>query len=137
MTRTNRPDTADDNPAPAPEDSTRPSAKDTATPEPTTTPAPALDGSSLHEPYPGAAFFHGGRNSPIIQAMARRLQQEGHWNTTQSTGPDWTNAHKRAFAAYQHTLRPKEGGDVSGTPDEVAWDKLQVPRVSPRAQRAS
>lgn len=135
MTRTNRADTPDDNPTPAPEDSTRTAAKDTAMPEPA--PTPALDGSSLHEPYPGAEFFHGGRTSPIIQALARRLQQEGHWNTAQSAGPDWTNAHKRAFAAYQHTLRPKEGGDVTGTPDKVAWDQLQVPRVSPRTQRVS
>lgn len=137
MTRPSRPDTPDDNPTPAPEDSTRSADKDTATPGPATTPAPALDAGSLHEPYPGAEFFHGGRNSPIVQAMARRLQQEGHWNTAQAAGPDWTNAHKRAFAAYQHTLRPKEGGDVSGTPDKVAWDQLQVPRVSPRPQRRS
>lgn len=129
MTRLTKPDTANSESS-AP-DETAPTvarAPDAAT-------APAAAGTDAHEPFPGAAFFHGGRNSPIVQAMARRLQQEGHWNTSQSAGPDWTNAHKRAFAAYQHELRPKEGGDVSGTPDEVAWDQLRVPRVSPRPQR--
>ncbi|WP_329046950.1 peptidoglycan-binding protein [Streptomyces sp. NBC_01422] len=136
MTRTNKPDTPQDLPTP-PEDNTRATdAKDTAPPEPVA-PAPLPDASSLYEPYPGAAFFHGGRNSPIVQAMAHRLQQEGHWATAQAVGPDWTNAHKRAFAAYQHTLRPKEGGDVSGIPDKVAWDQLQVPRVSPRPRRTA
>ncbi|THA29171.1 hypothetical protein E6R18_24995 [Streptomyces sp. A1277] len=100
--------------------------------EPDTAPAvPVPTGIGLYEPYPGAHFFHGGRNSPLIQTLAVRLQQEGHWKTAQAPGPDWTNAHKRAFASYQRDLRPKGGGDTSGIPDEVAWDKLGVPRVSP------
>lgn len=86
----------------------------------------------LYEPYPGAAFFHGGRNSPIIRAMATRLAQEGHVPDGVTLGADWTNAHRRAFASFQHALRPKEGGDVSGIPDEVAWRQLHIPRVSPR-----
>lgn len=109
-------------PAPAPKD--EPAAAPAA-------PALAPTNADLHEPYPGAHFFHGGRNSPIVQALAVRLQQEGHWKTAQAPGPDWTNAHKRAVASYQRSLRPKEGGDVSGIPDQVAWDKLGVPRVSP------
>ncbi|MEV3996760.1 hypothetical protein AB0K62_13920 [Streptomyces halstedii] len=99
--------------------------------------APPAPDNSLYEPYPGASFFHGGRNSPINQAMAYRLFQEGHWTTAQSPGPDWTTGHKRAFAAFQHTLRPKGGGDTSGIPDEVAWDRLQVPRVTPRPKEGS
>ncbi|MFJ9988574.1 peptidoglycan-binding protein [Streptomyces globisporus] len=120
-------DTAD--PANTPEAKPAPDAP--TAPPATDTPA----SQDLHEPYPGTHFFHGGRHSPIVQAMARRLVQEGHWTTTQPAGPDWTNGHKRAFAAFQHTLRPKEGGDVSGIPDQVAWDRLQVPRVSPAPTR--
>jgi hypothetical protein len=82
------------------------------------------------EPYPGAGFFHGGRYSPIVAAMARRLEAEG-CTDSRPLGADWTNAHRDAFAAWQHKLRPKEGGDVSGIPDEVAWNRLRVPRVSP------
>lgn len=125
MTRLTKPDTANsDSSAPEETAPTVARAHDAAS-------APAAAGTSAHEPFPGAAFFHGGRHSPIVHAMARRLVQEGHWATGQAPGPDWTNGHRRAFAAYQHTLRPKDGGDTTGTPDEVAWDRLQVPRVSP------
>lgn len=82
-----------------------------------------------YEPYPGAAYFHGGRTSEVIAAMAVRLHQEGH--ADRRLGPDWTNAHRRAFASFQESLRPKGGGDTSGIPDETAWEKLRVPRVTP------
>lgn len=116
------------------------SKTDPSEPEPTTTTpgdAPATtvtetaDQSSdnLCEPFPGEAFFHGGRHSPIVTAMARRLEQED-CTDNRHLGPDWTNAHRDAFAAWQRQLRPKGAGDVSGIPDETAWDRLKVPRVS-------
>jgi len=86
----------------------------------------------LYEPFPGSDFFHGGRTHEIVAAVGRRLEQEGYAPEGVRLGPDWTNAHRRAFSAHQHTLRPKESGDVSGIPDEVAWRALRVPRVSPR-----
>lgn len=94
--------------------------------EPETVARPAVGD---YEPYPGAAFFHGGRTSEVIAAMAVRLQQEGH--ADRRLGPDWTSAHRRAFASFQESLRPKGGGDTSGIPDETAWEELRVPRVSP------
>lgn len=100
--------------------------------EPKTAAAPAPDDEDLYEPFPGSGFFHGGRTSDIVAAMGRRLEQEGHAPEGVRLGADWTNSHRRAFAAFQHTLRPKEAGDVSGIPDEVAWKALHVPRVSPR-----
>ncbi|MFJ4551105.1 peptidoglycan-binding protein [Streptomyces sp. NPDC088817] len=105
--------------------------KNTPEPEPTPAPEPAASDTNTdrYEPYPGAGFFHGGRHSPIIAAMAVRLQQEGH--ADRRLGADWTNAHRRAFAAFQESLRPKGGGDTSGIPDQTAWDRLQVSRVSP------
>jgi hypothetical protein len=87
------------------------------------------DTAGRYEPYPGAEFFHGGRHSPIVTAMARRLEQE-ECTDGRYLGPDWTNAHRDAFARWQKKLRPKEAGDVSGIPDETAWDRLHVPRVS-------
>ncbi|MFD7855133.1 peptidoglycan-binding protein [Streptomyces microflavus] len=140
MSRPTKPDTTDTpdaSRASAPTETPARPAPAAATPETVPAPAPAADTSTAYEPYPGAGYFHGGRNSPIVQAMARRLAQEGHWESSQSAGPDWTNGHKRAFASFQRTLRPKEGGDVSGIPDEVAWDRLQVPRVSPTPRRES
>lgn len=113
-------------------------SKDTAAPEPAESVAdttPDTGDAALYEPYPGATFFHGGRHSPIVAAMARRLEAEG-CTDGRYLGPDWTNAHRDAFANWQRQLRPKEGGDVSGTPDEVAWNKLHVPRVSPLPQES-
>jgi hypothetical protein len=94
--------------------------------------APAAeDTDALYEPYPGAGFFHGGRHSPIFTGMAYRLEQEGCTDERRPLGADWTNAHRDAFAAWQRQLRPKGAGDVSGIPDETAWDRLRVPRVTP------
>ncbi|MFJ7297552.1 peptidoglycan-binding protein [Streptomyces collinus] len=107
-------------------------------PEPTVaaaTEAGTDDTATRYEPYPGVEFFHGGRHSPIVTAMARRLEAEG-CTDGRYLGPDWTNAHRDAFARFQHQLRPKEGGDVSGIPDRVAWERLQVPRVSPLPREA-
>jgi hypothetical protein len=106
-------------------------------PAPASEPTPDTDTSGpRYEPYPGAEFFHGGRHSMIFVAMAGRLEAEG-CTDGRYLGPDWTNAHRDAFAAWQRTLRPKEGGDVSGIPDQVAWDRLRVPRVSPMTGEAS
>ena len=102
----------------------------------TAVPQPAADDTNTaYEPYPGAEFFHGGRHSTIVTAMARRLEAEGVTDG-RYLGPDWTNAHKAAFAEWQKKLRPKEAGDVSGIPDQVAWDRLHVPRVSPLPKEA-
>lgn len=105
------------------------------TPAPVAAAADAEDTSSRYEPYPGPLFFHGGRHSQIVTAMARRLEAEG-CSDGRDMGPDWTNAHRDAFAAWQRQLRPKGAGDVSGTPDETAWDRLQVPRVTPLPQES-
>ena len=94
--------------------------------------APAVTTAADYEPYPGPEFFHGGRNSAVIAAMGRRLRAEGA--ASERLGPDWTRAHQRAFEAWQRTLRPKGGGDTTGIPDRVAWEKLEVPRVSPRTE---
>ncbi len=118
-------------------DPAEPEQNTSPTPEPvphTVSAAPAVDApddtGSRYEPYPGPNFFHGGRHSPIVTAMARRLEAEGYGDG-RHLGPDWTNAHRDAFAAWQRQLRPKGAGDVSGIPDETAWDRLHVPRVTP------
>lgn len=108
---------------------TEPADKPAPTPAPT--PAEAGVDDTRHEPYPGVAFFHGGRYSPIISAAGARLTAEGHSPQGKTLGPDWTTAHRDAWQAYQQSLRPKGGGDTSGIPDETAWRQLRVPRVSP------
>jgi len=127
MTRTkNSPET----PEPTAPDQ-QPAATDSAVPRLEPTPAPVDDNADRYEPYPGPEFFHGGRYSPIIAAAGARLTHEGHAPAGKTLGPDWTTAHRDAWASYQRELRPKESGDVSGTPDETAWNRLHVPRVSP------
>ena len=91
-------------------------------------PAAATD-LDRYEPYPGANFFHGGRNSLIFRAMGHRLIAEDCNHYPGTPGADWTEAHRRSFAAWQHKLG---SGDVSGIPDQEAWDQLHIPRVSPR-----
>ncbi|QLJ06749.1 hypothetical protein HZZ00_37590 (plasmid) [Streptomyces sp. NEAU-sy36] len=118
-----QPDAAAPEPATAPENS--PSS------EPATEPHATHTSGGDYEPYPGAAYFHGGRTSDVIAVMAQRLNQEGF--SDYRLGADWTNSHRRAFKTFQESLRPKGGGDTSGIPDEAAWNKLRVPRVTPEA----
>ncbi|MGP3737900.1 peptidoglycan-binding protein (plasmid) [Streptomyces sp. GDS52] len=111
---------------------TAPATEPAPAPEPV--PEPPADGDAArYEPYPGREFFHGGRHSPLFTAMARRLEAEGATDG-RHLGPDWTRAHRDAVAAWQRTLRPKGGGDTSGIPDQTAWDKLRIPRVTPLPQ---
>ena len=114
------------------QDGPKAARKTADTPDATPGPAPTADAdtSSRYEPYPGPDFFHGGRHSPLFTAMAARLTAEGATDG-RHLGPDWTTAHRDAFANWQKQLRPKEGGDVTGIPDQVAWEKLQIPRVTP------
>jgi hypothetical protein len=128
MTRAKNTDTDTPEPEQGPEVDAATMAEGTVTSQTVSTATVAADADS-YEPYPGAVFFHGGRHSAIVSAMGARLEQEGCVEPGQYLGPDWTNAHKRAFAAWQRQLRPKEGGDVSGIPDRVAWDALKVPKV--------
>lgn len=109
------------------------------TPEATPPPAAKEDTAAdpgRYEPYPGPHFFHGGRYSRIIAAAGARLTREGHAPEGKTLGPDWTSAHRDAWASFQKELRPKESGDVSGIPDQVAWERLQVPRVTPRPKES-
>jgi LysM repeat protein len=80
------------------------------------------------EPFPGAAFFHGGRHSPIITAMGRRLVAEGCGRYTNGPGPNWTNADRRSYAAWQRKLG-YTGDAADGIPGKKSWDALKVPNV--------
>lgn len=92
-------------------------------PATTTKPAPA----HLYEPFPGSSFFHGGRHSPIITAMGRRLVAEGCGRYSDGPGPDWTTADQRSYAAYQRKLG-YSGDAADGIPGKTSWDKLRVPK---------
>ncbi|MFD7867304.1 peptidoglycan-binding protein [Streptomyces sp. NPDC059783] len=79
------------------------------------------------EPFPGASFFHGGRHSPIITAMGRRLVAEGCGTYKTGPGPNWTNADKASYAAWQRKLG-YTGTAADGIPGKASWDKLRIPK---------
>ena len=80
------------------------------------------------EPFPGTAFFHGGRHSPIITAMGRRLVALGFGRYYKTgPGPNWTNADKAAVAAFQRS-KDELAGDADGIPGPKTWAALKVPR---------
>ncbi|MEU1327262.1 peptidoglycan-binding protein [Streptomyces microflavus] len=80
-----------------------------------------------YEPFPGAAYFHGGRHSPMITAMGRRLVAEGCGKYKSGPGPNWTNADRQSYAAWQRELG-YTGADANGIPGKTSWDKLRVPK---------
>ncbi|MFE3381657.1 peptidoglycan-binding protein [Streptomyces anulatus] len=79
------------------------------------------------QPFPGASFFHGGRHSPIITAMGRRLVAEGCGKYKTGPGPNWTNADRSSYAAWQRKLG-YSGADADGIPGKTSWDALKVPK---------
>lgn len=78
------------------------------------------------EPFPGAAFFHGGRHSTIVTAMGRRLVAEGCGKYATGPGPNWTNADRQSYAAWQRKLG-YSGTAADGIPGKASWDALKVP----------
>ncbi|MFF5125876.1 peptidoglycan-binding protein [Streptomyces syringium] len=81
-----------------------------------------------YEPFPGADFFRAGRNSPVITAMGKRLVAEGCGRYEEGPGPEWTEADRKSYAAWQRKLG-YSGSDADGTPGRTSWTKLRVPNV--------
>ncbi|MFI0780501.1 peptidoglycan-binding protein [Streptomyces sp. NPDC021212] len=83
---------------------------------------------ATYEPFPGADFFRNGRESKIITAMGKRLVAEGCSRYEEGPGPEWTDADKKSYAAWQRKLG-YSGDDADGIPGKKSWDKLHVPNV--------
>lgn len=81
-----------------------------------------------YEPFPGSNFFHGGRHSPIVTAMGRRLVAEGCGAYRTGPGPNWTNADRESYRRWQKKLG-YSGADADGIPGKTSWEKLRVPNV--------
>ncbi|MFF3363598.1 peptidoglycan-binding protein [Streptomyces misionensis] len=81
-----------------------------------------------YAPFPGAGFFHVGRKSALITAMGRRLVAKGCGQYEKGPGPEWTEADRKSYAAWQHKLG-YSGSAADGIPGKASWDKLQVPNV--------
>ena len=79
-----------------------------------------------YEPFPGPGFFHEGQNSSVVTAMGRRLVAEDCGRYEEGPGPEWTEADRRSYAAWQHKLG-FSGKDADGIPGKLSWDRLKVP----------
>lgn len=80
------------------------------------------------EPFPGATFFRGGRHSAVITAMGKRLVAEGCGRYEVGPGPDWSEADRKSYAAWQRKLG-YSGTAADGIPGKASWDRLKVPNV--------
>ena len=85
-------------------------------------------GRPAHEPFPGADFFRPGRTSPVITAMGKRLVAEGCSEYRVGPGPEWTEADRKSYAAWQRKLHYR-GKDADGIPGPESWKKLKVPKA--------
>ncbi|MFJ7946241.1 peptidoglycan-binding protein [Streptomyces sp. NPDC096354] len=80
------------------------------------------------EPFPGATFFRAGRHSAVITAMGKRLVAEGCGRYEVGPGPDWSEADRKSYAAWQRKLG-YSGTAADGIPGKASWDRLKVPNV--------
>ena len=92
---------------------------------PTTPPPPA----PAYQPYPGADWFRKQPESPIVTAMGRRLVAEGCSAYRVGPGPQWSQADRDSYAAWQRKLG-YHGDDADGWPGAASWAALKVPRTA-------
>lgn len=90
-------------------------------------PSPSTPPTS-YEPFPGSQFFHDGQHSAIITALGRRLVEEGCSRYKVGPGPDWGEADRQSYAAWQRKVG-YAGSDADGIPGPTSWAKLRVPNV--------
>ncbi|MFI9530757.1 peptidoglycan-binding protein [Micromonospora rosaria] len=84
---------------------------------------------STYEPFPGDAWFRAQPNSSVVTEMGRRLIAEGCGRYTVGAGPQWSEADRESYAAWQRKLG-FTGADADGWPGRTTWDQLRVPRYS-------
>lgn len=80
------------------------------------------------EPFPGVQWFHTAPYSPVITAMGHRLVAEGVGVYGQGPGPQWSDADRISYAAFQYKIGYR-GADADGWPGPVSWTALRVPEV--------
>ncbi|MGW2415784.1 peptidoglycan-binding protein [Streptomyces tubercidicus] len=89
-------------------------------------PGPTEPQHPAYEPFPGRDFFRRGAHSPVITAMGVRLVDEGCSRYEEGPGPEWTEADRASYAAWQRKLG-FHGEDADGVPGRVSWERLRVP----------
>lgn len=102
-------------------------------PDPKPKPIPKPKPRPKYASWPGKAFFHVGRTSLVIEAMAKRLIAEGCDSYDTPAGPVWNDAHRRSYAAWQ-IKRGYHGADADGIPGPASWNALRIPRPAGTAE---
>ncbi len=120
---TSAPSTA---PAPSPA-SPAPAPKPTPTPAPSPAPAapkPAPAPAATVPSFPGAGWFGPGHYNSYVTDIGKALVRKGFGRYyVQGPGPRWTEADRRAVAAFQLS-RPELRGDADGIPGPLTWKLL-------------
>ncbi|WP_411130066.1 peptidoglycan-binding protein [Streptomyces sp. x-19] len=97
----------------------------------TNAPAPGPGTPPAHQPFPGTDWFHTSPHSPIITAMGHRLVAESCATYAQGPGPQWGEADRQSYAAWQRKCG-YTGPDADGWPGPDTWSRLSVPYTTPR-----
>ncbi|MEV7278112.1 peptidoglycan-binding protein [Streptomyces sp. NPDC093111] len=87
---------------------------------------PADKPKPVYAPFPGVDYFRRHPRSPLITAMGKRLTAEGCGRYASGPGPQWTEADRKSYAAWQRK-RGFGGADADGWPGKSTWDALRVP----------
>ncbi|MYY08834.1 N-acetylmuramoyl-L-alanine amidase [Streptomyces sp. SID4919] len=87
-------------------------------PKPPTTPKPKPP------PFPGRARFGPGQSNPHITRLGERLVARGYGrHYAEGPGPRWTDADRRAVAAFQRA-QGWTGPEADGYPGPETWRRL-------------
>lgn len=92
---------------------------------PTVTPATTPPSEPVAR-FPGAAWFRTAPRHQLITAMGKRLVAEGCGRYSDGPGPQWSDADRQSYAAWQRRLG-YAGADADGWPGQGSWDRLRVP----------
>ncbi|NUP24171.1 MAG: peptidoglycan-binding protein [Streptomyces sp.] len=118
----------DDSSKPKPDPIPKPDPKPKPRPQPK--PKRASKPRPKYASWPGRAFFHAGRASPVIEAMAKRLATEGCDLYDNPPGPVWNEAHRRPSAAWQIECGFR-GADADGGPGARDLGQAASPASGP------
>lgn len=76
--------------------------------------------------FPGADWFRTSPRHALVTEMGKRLVAVDCSRYAEGPGPQWSDADKASYAAWQRKLG-YTGSDADGWPGQESWDKLQVP----------
>jgi hypothetical protein len=95
-------------------------------PAPSSKPVQGSNGAK-YVAFPGTDWFKKAPRSAVIERMGQRLVAEEVDVYRVGPGPQWTEADRKSYAAWQRKCG-YSGSDADGWPGKSSWDRLKVPR---------